>query len=91
MTKNETIEEQSKKEGRRFLIGLILFFICFATVDAFFVYKALSTHSGVVTKNPYEVGLNYNDIIAEAKRKKDQIQPKVSPSNDIQSDTQSNQ
>ena len=38
----------SKKTGRKFWIGLFIFFLTFATVDAFFIYKAMMTHTGVV-------------------------------------------
>ena len=65
----------SKKDGRNFLIILVSFFVCFITVDAFFIYKALSTHTGVVIENAYEVGLNYNDILEEARRRNNEPQP----------------
>jgi len=60
--------EANKKSGRKALFYLLGFFIIFASVDAFFVYKALSTHTGVVTENAYEIGLNYNEVIAESKK-----------------------
>lgn len=59
-----------KKDGKRVLIGFLAFFIVFASVDAFFVYKAISTSPGVVSEKSYEIGLNYNKIIAEAKKRK---------------------
>ncbi len=65
---DETEQEKSKKEGKRFLIKIISFFLIFIAVDAFFVYKALSTYNGVVVENAYEQGLNYNDIIEKAKK-----------------------
>ena len=65
---DEVIE--SKKAGKKFMLCIIGFFVTFATVDAFFVYQAISTHRGVVVENAYEVGLNYNDIIEEARNKK---------------------
>lgn len=58
------------KDGKRVLLGFIAFFVVFASVDAFFVYKAISTLPGVVSENAYEIGLNYNKIIAETKRRK---------------------
>lgn len=70
--KEECEKEKSQKAGRKFLLGLILFFLAVATVDGYFVYKALSTHTGVVVDKPYERGLKYNEIIAEAKRQKDE-------------------
>lgn len=63
-------EQTQKKDGRRVLFYLIGFFVIFASVDAYFVYKAFSTHTGVVVENAYEKGLNYNDIIEEAKKRK---------------------
>tara|TARA_R110002126_G_scaffold274335_2_gene419290 strand:+ start:7706 stop:7936 length:231 start_codon:yes stop_codon:yes gene_type:complete len=66
----QTLQQANKKSGRRALFYLLAFFVIFASVDAFFVYKALSTHTGVVAENAYEIGLNYNDVIAEAKKQK---------------------
>lgn len=62
--------EPKKNDGRKVFIGFLAFFIVFASVDAFFVYKAISTLPGVVSENAYEIGLNYNKIIAEAKKRK---------------------
>tara|TARA_B100002019_G_C21012668_1_gene470787 strand:- start:250 stop:495 length:246 start_codon:yes stop_codon:yes gene_type:complete len=62
----------NRKSGRIFLFSLIAFFVVFASVDAFFVFKALSTHTGVVAENAYEIGLNYNDVIEEAKKQREQ-------------------
>ncbi len=62
-------KELSKKTGRKVLMYLVLFFIIFASVDALFIYMAVSTHSGVVAENAYEIGVKYNDVIAEAKKK----------------------
>jgi nitrogen fixation protein FixH len=66
----QTLQQANKKEGRKALFYLLSFFVIFASVDAFFVYKAISTHTGVVAENAYEIGLNYNDVIAEAKKQK---------------------
>jgi nitrogen fixation protein FixH len=59
-----------RKDGRKVLMAFLAFFVVFASVDAFFVYKAISTLPGVVSENAYEIGLNYNKIIAEAKKRK---------------------
>ena len=73
-TKELTTEEaealESKKTGRIVLFALIGFFVVFASVDAFFVYKALKSNSGTVVENPYEMGLKYNEIIARSKELK---------------------
>lgn len=58
------------KDGKRVFLAFLAFFVVFASVDAFFVYKAISTLPGVVSENAYEIGLNYNKIIAEAKKRK---------------------
>lgn len=58
------------KDGRRVLLAFLSFFVVFASVDAFFVYKAISTLPGVVSENAYEIGLHYNKIIAEAEKRK---------------------
>jgi nitrogen fixation protein FixH len=60
---------KQQKDGLRVLIYLLGFFACFAAVDAFFVYKALSTHKGVVAENAYEQGLHFNKIIEQARKR----------------------
>lgn len=66
---NQNNHDENKKAGHWLLAWLIGFFVVFASVDAYFVYTALSTHTGVVAENSYEVGLKYNDILQEAKRR----------------------
>jgi nitrogen fixation protein FixH len=63
------VENQQPQDGKRVLLAFLSFFVVFASVDAFFVYKAISTLPGVVSENAYEIGLNYNKIIAEAKKR----------------------
>ncbi|MBN8521653.1 MAG: FixH family protein [Alphaproteobacteria bacterium] len=58
-----------KKDGKRVLIYLLAFFVVFASVDAFFFYKALTTNTGTVSDNAYEQGLRFNDIINEAEKR----------------------
>ncbi len=41
----------------------VAFFVFIAIFDVIFVYLATSTHSGVVTENAYQKGLNYNQYI----------------------------
>lgn len=77
MNKRQTEEQESlesKKTGRLVLFSLIAFFIVFASVDAYFVYKAVSTNTGAIVENPYEQGLNYNEIIARAKEIKNKTE-----------------
>lgn len=67
------MEEQApkkKESGWWVLWAFLAFFAVFASVDAYFVYQAISTHTGVVVENPYEVGLNYNEIIEKAEQLK---------------------
>ena len=50
----------------------VLFFVVIAILDGSFVYMAVSTQTGVVTEQPYEKGLAYNDVLEKAK-----TQPKL--------------
>ncbi len=63
------MEQQTpqKKESGWWVLWMFLgLFSVFLSVDAYFVYMALSTHTGLVVENAYEVGLNYNEIIEKA-------------------------
>ncbi len=44
---------------------VMAFAVVFA-VNAFFIYMATQTHTGVVTENAYEKGLAYNDMLEKA-------------------------
>lgn len=48
----------------------VLFFVVVAAVNAFFVYKALHSYSGVVIDNAYEHGLAYNKTLDAAEAEK---------------------
>lgn len=50
--------------GRHVLLMLLAFFGVIFAVNAVFLFKALSTHTGVVAVEPYRKGLAYNDRIA---------------------------
>jgi nitrogen fixation protein FixH len=52
-----------KFTGRKMLIWMLSFFGVIIAVNAVFITKALQSNSGVVTENPYEVGLSYNKIL----------------------------
>jgi nitrogen fixation protein FixH len=52
--------------GRHVLFILLGFFGVVATVNAYFVYAAVSTFTGVET-NSYGKGLRYNEVLAAAK------------------------
>ena len=62
------MKEQNKySKGGWVLWSFIAFFGTIASLDAFFIYKAISTNSGVVIENPYEKGLAYNKTLEQAK------------------------
>ena len=46
---------------------LVLFFVVIAIVNAVFVYIAINTHTGVVTENPYQKGLDYNSVLEKSR------------------------
>lgn len=50
--------------GRHVLILFLAFFGVVFTVNGVFLYKALSTHTGIVSNEPYRKGLKYNERIA---------------------------
>jgi nitrogen fixation protein FixH len=63
MNKNSTIRPSDK-----YIPWLVvLFFLCFMTVDFFMVTMALRTHTGVITEDAYKKGLNYNQTINAAR------------------------
>ena len=55
-------------EGRHVLFALLGFFGIVFVVNATFLFKALSTYSGVVSNEPYRKGLAYNERIAADER-----------------------
>ena len=66
---SESLHSLSRKTGQQVLMAFLGFFIICSSVNAFFVYKAIDSYSGVVTENAYEKGLKFNDVIAEAKKR----------------------
>lgn len=54
--------------GRHVLIALIAFFGTVFGVNGYFLFAALSTHTGVVAVEPYRKGLAYNTRIAADQR-----------------------
>ncbi len=56
-----------KKDGRNFALMVLAFFGVMCSVNAVFVYFALHSYSGTVVDKPYEKGLDYNKVIADAK------------------------
>jgi nitrogen fixation protein FixH len=58
-----------KLEGRHVLAILLGFFAVVLTVNGYFLYAALSTHTGIVANEPYRKGLAYNErIVAEVEQ-----------------------
>ena len=51
--------------GRHVLVAMVGFFLIITAVDAFMIYKAVSTFGGVETDDAYRKGLQYNQRIAD--------------------------
>ena len=67
---SETVKNLS---GKFVAWCFISFFALIVVVNGIFAYKAVTTLPGVVTKNAYEKGLAYNDMLEKARS-----QPKIS-------------
>lgn len=52
--------------GRTVLFALLGFFAVVASVNAVFIFYALRTHPGLSDDNAYQVGIAYNDVLADA-------------------------
>ncbi|MEM6602558.1 MAG: FixH family protein, partial [Pseudomonadota bacterium] len=46
----------------------VIFFVLLAIVNVIFVTLAARSHPGTVQNNAYEIGLNYNEIIAASEQ-----------------------
>ena len=66
-----------KSDGKFVLMCFVAFFSLIFIVNIIFIYSALTSYSGVVTKNPYEKGLAFNDTLNKASSQPD-IDHKVS-------------
>lgn len=55
-----------KKSDKLIPWYFVAFFVVLAILDGIFVYLANSTHTGVVTEEAYQKGLDYNKTIAAA-------------------------
>lgn len=64
-------QQESRAFGKKVLLGFVLFFMTFASVDAYFIYRALKTHRGVVTEHAYEKGLAFNKVLEQARAEGD--------------------
>lgn len=54
--------------GRKVLVGLIAFFGIVAAVNGVFIYFALASWPGLSSTEAYKDGLNYNDVLDDARR-----------------------
>ena len=59
------------EKGTWVLLSFIAFFGVIVAVNAVFITTALSTHSGVVTEQPYEKGLAYDETLKAARAQPD--------------------
>jgi nitrogen fixation protein FixH len=65
MPASSTLTSRRPLKGRHVLFAFLTFFAAFASVDAFMIYRALSTFGGVDNANAYRDGLAYNTRIAQ--------------------------
>jgi nitrogen fixation protein FixH len=68
-----TRDESAKRgqiRGIHVLLGAVAFFGVIFLVNGIFLYSALSTYTGVVSKQPYRKGLAYNEMIAADEKQK---------------------
>lgn len=56
-----------KPFGRQVFALFILFFGVIIIANTIFIYLAVHSHTGVITKNPYEKGLKFNETLEKAK------------------------
>lgn len=56
--------------GRKVILGFVLFFVVLIGVQAAFIAVAISTHTGLVSEQPYRKGLNYSQRIALSQEQK---------------------
>lgn len=71
-----------KSFGRSVFFMFLAFFGLIILVNSVFIYNALDTHPGVITQNPYEKGLKYNEMLEKA-RSQPQIQSEINYQNGI--------
>ncbi len=59
-------ETTVRKSDRFIPLYFVGFFVVLAIMDGIFVYLATSTHTGVVTEQAYQKGLDYNETVSAA-------------------------
>lgn len=62
----ETLSIDDARYNRMVPRLFVLFFLVIIVVNGVFLYFAQSSHTGVVRKDAYQVGLDYNSVIAAA-------------------------
>lgn len=69
MSETITPEQNAEPNTRPGMIPwyFVMFFGVIVAVNSVFVYKALETHTGVVTEQAYEKGLAYNETLEQAR------------------------
>lgn len=60
--------EKGRLTGTHVLIAILAFFGVIFAVNGYFLASALSTHTGVVSVEPYVKGVKYNERIAAGER-----------------------
>lgn len=55
-------------DGKKVLFGLLAFFGVVFTADGILIYLGSTSQDGLVTKDYYQQGINYNDVIQAKKR-----------------------
>jgi nitrogen fixation protein FixH len=68
MTKAVPMTSPGGLTGRHVLAGMVLFFGTIFAVNGYMLYSALSTHTGIVSAEPYRKGLAYNERILADER-----------------------
>jgi nitrogen fixation protein FixH len=63
MTQDTKKKQPKPYSGKRILYYFIAFFLVIIVVNVIFIKSALNSHTGVITKNAYEKGLEYNKTI----------------------------
>ncbi|MCH9765916.1 MAG: FixH family protein, partial [Alphaproteobacteria bacterium] len=56
--------------GRGVILAFVVFFLLLIGAQAAFITIAVSTHTGLVSQQPYRKGLNYGDRIAQSDKQK---------------------
>jgi len=57
--------------GRQVVLGFVVFFGVLIVAQVAFIVIAVSTHTGIVSKQPYRKGLNYGERIAQSEKQKE--------------------